>query len=287
MNYKLSIITINYNNCVGLKRTIESVLSQTYNNIEYIVIDGNSSDGSGEVIKQNCDRIDYWVSEPDTGIYNAMNKGVRQATGDYCLFLNSGDFLDRDSVIEEFISQLSDEDIIMGREKMLPSERIAYVDVKVPLTMMDFFVSCPIPHQACLVRRTLFDNHLYDEKLRIVADWKFFLQIIVMEGCTYKIVDTVVSDFQEGGVSDDKQNCDEERSVVLREMLPQAVLLDYERFQHGEAYENCNYDKFFAALKRYSPKTAGLIYRVAVGLARLMSHRYSTLRFAKNYPSKI
>lgn len=286
-NYNLSIITINYNNCAGLKRTIESVLSQTYMSIEYLVIDGGSSDGSEEIIKQNSDRIDYWVSEPDTGIYNAMNKGIRQATGDYCLFLNSGDFLDRDSAIEEIISQLSGEDLIMGRERVVPSARIAYTDVKAPLTMIDFFVSCPVPHQACLIRRSLFDRHPYDESLRIVADWKFFLQVVIMEGCSYKIVDTVVSDFQEGGVSADKQSCDTERSAVLKAMLPQAVLLDYKRFLHGEAYEDCYYDKFFAALKRYSPKTAGLIYRIAVSLTRLMSRRYSTLRFAKKYPSKI
>lgn len=90
---KLSIITINYNNREGLRKTIESVVAQTTREFEYIVIDGGSTDGSVDVIKEFSDYIDYWVSEPDKGIYNAMNKGVKVAHGDYCQFLNSGDWL--------------------------------------------------------------------------------------------------------------------------------------------------------------------------------------------------
>ncbi len=88
---KLSIITINKNNAYGLRKTIQSVINQTYSNIEYIIIDGASTDGSIDVIKKFEDKIDWWASEPDTGIYNAMNKGIKIATGDYCQFLNSGD----------------------------------------------------------------------------------------------------------------------------------------------------------------------------------------------------
>ena len=85
---KLSVITINFNNRDGLRKTIESVVNQTYKDFEYIVIDGGSTDGSVDVIKEYTDRIDYWVSEPDKGIYNAMNKGIDVAQGEYCLFLN-------------------------------------------------------------------------------------------------------------------------------------------------------------------------------------------------------
>ena len=92
---KISIITINYNNCEGLRRTIESVVNQTCRDFEYIIIDGGSTDGSVDVIKRYADNIDYWVSEPDKGIYNAMNKGIRMATGDYVQILNSGDMFVR------------------------------------------------------------------------------------------------------------------------------------------------------------------------------------------------
>jgi glycosyltransferase involved in cell wall biosynthesis len=88
---KLSVITINYNNAIGLRKTIESVVNQTFRDYEYIIIDGGSTDGSVDVIKEYADKIDYWVSEPDKGIYNAMNKGVAAAHGEYTNFLNSGD----------------------------------------------------------------------------------------------------------------------------------------------------------------------------------------------------
>ena len=91
MKPKFSIITVNYNNLEGLKKTVESVKNQTYQKFEYIVIDGGSYDGSLEFIKDNESLLDYWVSEPDSGVYQAMNKGIEKATGEYLLFLNSGD----------------------------------------------------------------------------------------------------------------------------------------------------------------------------------------------------
>ena len=99
---KLSIITINYNNQEGLKKTIESVVSQTMRDFEWIVIDGGSTDGGKEIIEQNKQCLDYWCSEPDKGIYHAMNKGIRASHGDYLMFLNSGDSLYDNKVIERF-----------------------------------------------------------------------------------------------------------------------------------------------------------------------------------------
>ena len=89
--YKLSIITVNYNNVKGLVDTIESIVNQTNNDFEYIIIDGGSMDGSVDVIKRYIDKIDYWVSVKDHGIYHAMNKGFKVASWDYCIFMNSGD----------------------------------------------------------------------------------------------------------------------------------------------------------------------------------------------------
>ena len=111
---KFSIITINYNNSKGLKRTLDSIISQTCHEFEWIVIDGGSSDGSRELIEQHQDSITYWCSEPDKGIYNAMNKGVNKATGDYCLFLNSGDHLCNSKVVEHLISIPFSADIVSG-----------------------------------------------------------------------------------------------------------------------------------------------------------------------------
>ena len=98
---KLSIITINFNDAKGLEKTIQSVINQTYKDFEYIVVDGASTDGSVDVIKKYSNKLTHWVSEPDTGIYNAMNKGTRMASGEYCLYLNSGDFLADNDVLEK------------------------------------------------------------------------------------------------------------------------------------------------------------------------------------------
>ena len=111
---KYSIITVNYNNKNGLEMTIKSVLGQTCKDFEYIIIDGGSTDGSVEVIKKYASRIDYWVSEPDKGVYNAMNKGIRKATGDYLNFMNSGDAYHSTSALEIIAGLHSDDDIIIG-----------------------------------------------------------------------------------------------------------------------------------------------------------------------------
>lgn len=112
---KLSIITINYNNKEGLKRTAESVKRQRCKDFEYIVVDGDSSDGSKEVMQEYADTIDIAISEKDTGIYNAMNKGVKVAQGEFLLFLNSGDWLNSTDVTEVILSYLTDNiDILSG-----------------------------------------------------------------------------------------------------------------------------------------------------------------------------
>lgn len=109
-----SIITINYNNKEGLELTIKSVLSQTYRNYQFIIIDGGSSDGSFDVIKKYANNINYWISEPDKGRYNAMNKGIKQAKGDYLNFMNSGDTFHSPTVLEDIARMNLTEDIITG-----------------------------------------------------------------------------------------------------------------------------------------------------------------------------
>lgn len=125
MQTKLSIITINYNNAVGLQRTIDSVLSQTYTDFEYIVVDGASTDGSKEILEQLQHSKDVGdiafplaiISEPDSGVYNAMNKGIRLAHGDYCLFLNSGDYLATPDTLQQVFTDFPHGmDIVYGHQ---------------------------------------------------------------------------------------------------------------------------------------------------------------------------
>ena len=105
-NTRLSIITINYNNLSGLHKTIDSILSQSFKDYEWIVIDGGSSDGSKELLEKHIEHFAYWCSEPDKGIYNALNKGLKYANGNYVQFLNSGDWLYENSTLEKAFTNI-------------------------------------------------------------------------------------------------------------------------------------------------------------------------------------
>ena len=122
MEKKISIITINYNNLKGLKRTIPSVLSQSYINYEYIVVDGGSNDGSKEYIASQQQNITQWISEKDNGVYNAMNKAVNMATGEYCLFMNSGDHFFSSLALEDAVTEMKNEDYFVGRTIVVESD---------------------------------------------------------------------------------------------------------------------------------------------------------------------
>lgn len=224
---KISIITINYNNKEGLAKTLQSVINQTYQDIEYLIIDGGSSDGSGAILKQNESKISHWVSEKDTGIYNAMNKGIAKATGAYLLFLNSGDELADNTVIETLLREPLLTDFIYG-DLLLINENQSQELVFPEKLSFGFFRHHSLPHPATLIKRSCFSLiGTYDENLKIVSDWKFFLLAICKYNCTYQYRKGIVAKFYEGGVSSLPQNMDKivkEREQVLLEDF--AVYLD-------------------------------------------------------------
>ena len=164
MNY--SIITINYNNIDGLRKTIESVVRQSFKDFEYIVIDGGSTDGSAELIKEHQDCIDYWVSEPDNGIYNAMNKGIKAAHGEYINFLNSGDCFYNNGVLEDTLQHLK-ADIVHGKMYDQSKGKLPYLIDRTPT--MHYLYESSMQHPASFFRRELFKDSLYDENYRIVS----------------------------------------------------------------------------------------------------------------------
>lgn len=281
---KISIITINFNNKKGLEATIASVISQTYKDIQYIVIDGASTDGSFDILKHNTKNIDFWISEKDSGIYNAMNKGIDKAIGDYLLFLNSGDCLHSKYTISDCIQYLTtNEDLIIGQVKFIPSGRIGWDDIKSPLTMKDFYVGGPIPHQACFIKHKLFDNLRYDEGFKIVSDWKFFMQVVVFKGCSYKIIKNIISDFEEGGISSDRYACDKERNLVLKQLLPKAILQDYWNFSNGYGIEKNNYISFFSDIQKYNSLYCRYVYLIILWITKALSWIKPSLRFAREY----
>lgn len=236
---QLSIITINLNNSNGLHKTIGSVISQTFNNFEFLVIDGGSSDNSVDVIHQYSDKISYWISEPDSGIYNAMNKGIRQAKGDYYFFLNSGDYFVNNLVLEKVFSQECNTDVIFGNILVwFDNKFVGKSFGKEKLSFLDIYASL-IKHQATFIRRDLFDEFgLYNEELKIVADWEFFLKTVGLGGVSYKYLDLDISCFDNNGLSNNSGPLTaNERKTVIATYLPVMMQPDYEFLLKFGKYE--------------------------------------------------
>lgn len=227
---KFSIITVNYNNREGLIKTIESVINQSYTDYEYIIIDGGSNDGSIEVIKEYSDHITYWVSESDKGVYNAMNKGIAQAKGTYINFMNSGDTFYTNNTLEEVSTHMDESDFIVGKDyNQDPDTGEVFTTILPTRISMAAFYMWTLPHQSAFIRRALFNDSPYDETLRIVADWKFYLEKIVYEGKTVKLLDMVICNREQEGISiSQASKTVEERRKVLSTLLPPGIHKDYE-----------------------------------------------------------
>lgn len=273
---KLSIITINYNNAEGLRKTLASVAAQTYPNIEHIIIDGGSTDGSVGVIREYEEkptpnpslkgREIKWVSEKDKGIYNAMNHGIEIALGrrvvntnhtsyithntsqeslcDYVQILNSGDLLAAPDVTERMMAALDSLNaqrstlnengspaILYGNmlKKDYTTGKIIGKSREVEYSLRQYY-SSTMNHDCCYFRRNLFDTYgLYDENLKIVSDWKWFLQAIGLGHVKPVYVDIDVTIFDVSGISETNLALrNQERRQVLKELLPPAILADYD-----------------------------------------------------------
>ena len=223
---RYSVITINYNNRHGLAQTIESVACQTNNDFEFIIIDGGSTDGSVDVIKEHSDIITYWISEKDNGVYHAMNKGVAQAHGDYLIFMNSGDCFHSPDVLDAFKDYY--EDIICGKVLKGKAQRPSGPR-KSTITSVDLMRGS-LPHQAMFIKRELLIAHPYDENYKIMSDWKFCLQTIVYDNCTFRACDIIVANYDTSGISTNSNGLlPKERKMILQEMFPPRVIADYER----------------------------------------------------------
>jgi len=272
---RLSIITINYNNAEGLRKTLASVAEQTYRDIEHIIIDGGSTDGSVDIIRdyentiKQCVTINQstiqvkWVSESDNGIYNAMNKGIEIALGrrivnsfnrsersedknkvvpDYVQILNSGDILAADDVTESMMVKLNE----LSNERVNESDGVAILygnmikkdyttgkiigkSREVEYSLRQYF-SSTMNHDCCYIHRDIYETYgLYDENLKIVSDWKWFLQVIGLGHVKPIYIDIDVTIFDCSGISETNLDLrNNERRQVLEALLSPAVLADYD-----------------------------------------------------------
>jgi glycosyltransferase involved in cell wall biosynthesis len=198
---KINIVTINLNNKDGLEKTINSVINQTYfNRINYIIIDGGSTDGSIDVIDKYREYLSYYVSEKDNGIFNAMNKGVDACNGEYVLFLNSGDNFHGNDVIEKMYDELT-EDVVYG-------DMLVHTSLdKFMISEYDFFNRWFIPHPSTFTRVELLKRKRLDESYKIISDWIYYYEYIHVNKLPHKHIDLVVTDFYVGGASSNFKEC--------------------------------------------------------------------------------
>lgn len=255
---KLSIVTINYNNAEGLRKTLASVEEQTYSFIEHIIVDGGSTDDSVSVIEEyvarntqkqlSSERKDpffrhtiIWSSEKDKGIYNAMNKGLRKATGSYIEILNSGDTLASPNVVERMVAEV-EKNVYpailygnmmkdMGKKKLVRDTCGGAGEIESFL----YFYKGTLNHDCAYIRRDLFDKYgLYNEEMKICSDWEWYVRAIALGGekAVYTNIDVTIFDMN--GISENKGKNAEliknERRTYLEKVLPATILHDYDAF---------------------------------------------------------
>lgn len=261
---KLSIITINRNNAFGLRKTIESVVVQTYKDFEYIIIDGASTDNSVDVIKMYADNISYWVSEPDNGIFDAMNKGIMRAKGNYLLFLNSGDFLVDIHVLEQVIACSNNNDILCGQCLVSDGDKIIWRTIPEIQYTLDYFLKGSIPHQATFIKRNLFDKYgLYRTDLQFMSDWEFFVRTIILYNVKVTPLFFDISNYNTNGISSNSNNFEKmnlERSIVYSDLNLQNIIKDYFRFYE---FKRNNQYLLWMLNKKYLIKFIKILYQIA------------------------
>lgn len=211
-----SIITINRNNAAKLEDTIRSVISQDRSLYEYIIIDGASTDHSLEVIKKYESNIDYYVSEPDNGIYNAMNKGIARARGKYAIFMNSGDSFSYSTALNDVCKNKSEADFIFcGWTRMKDGKRLSTYLPPSKLTLYTlYYNSTCICHQATFTRVDVLKEMAgYDESLKITADIFLVIKAFALHRKTYQILPYYITDLDIVGLS----NSQEGLAILLKE----------------------------------------------------------------------
>lgn len=266
---KFSIITINFNNRDGLRKTIESVVNQTFRDFEYIIIDGGSTDGSVEVIKEYADRINHWVSEPDKGIYNAMNKGILKAHGEYLNFMNSGDcFFDKER-LQKIINLNCDSDIIVGQDLHIDSQsgKSATSILSHRLGFFHFYTTT-IPHQSAFIKRQLFTTNLYNENFKIISDWAFYLQNVIFNGCSITAFHDIVALCEERGACNDAEKSKKEREQIINKYFPIGLRDEFKMLSEiGEPAYN---DILFISQHKKLKRICMLFLKVSVKLYKLL-----------------
>lgn len=252
---RLTIITINYNDLEGLTKTTRSLVMQSLQDYEWIVIDGGSTDGSKEYLESLERQPDYWCSEPDGGVYPAMNKGIAKASGEYILFMNAGDTFHADSTLEHAMQYDFTEDVVYGDACFLFKKKQGIRVYDETMTLKRLY-DYSINHQSTFIKTSLLKEKGYDVNYKIVADAKRFVEMFI-EGCSFRHLPMIISDYDTTGVSSTNEEavC-KERERFFKELLPDYtidVLKDWLRYQNKPCRQTavyCSESKFFKKLIR-------------------------------------
>ena len=264
---KLSIITINYNNAAGLKKTLDSVAVQTCTDFEHIIVDGESTDNSVEIIHEYEQNLTShlsplasrlkWLSESDTGVYNAMNKGIKLARGEYLLFLNSGDYLIADDVIDKVFTHDCYADILCARCDVSDNGKVVWTSNPPKKVTFGILYTVGLAHQSTFIRRTLFEQlGYYDESFRYNADIEFWFRSIVNHGATTQRIGVITTDYNLDGISSKENQSAKYIEEMQRILQPyKAFTDDYDIFLRRE-----NETQLFDWIKRHSCLHKSLIF---------------------------
>ena len=233
MQKKLSIITICYNE-PDLEKTCESIVNQTWQDFEWIVIDGGSNQETLDIFEKYKYRIDTFISEPDNGIYNAMNKGIKLAEGEYLNFINAGDGYYDKNVLQDVINSKLDKDIVFGEMNGIyeNGERIVYMPDKIYARYLYY---ATVLHPSSFIKKKLFDKYgMYNESLRIISDWEKWIEFFVVHKCSYKHIHIVCSFFNLNGISSTNlELLQKEREIVLNKYFTPKELENFRKEKYN------------------------------------------------------
>ena len=263
-----SIITVSYNEVASIRQTLDSIVNQTFKDFELIVVDGGSTDGTKEIIAQYNGLISWWCSEPDKGIYNAMNKGIAHATGKYVNFMNAGDSFFNNDVLQHVYDSRLCPDVIEGHVVRTDSKtrhKDVYEDLYVHL------FSDTLSHQGTFIRRELLISHPYDEKYKIVSDWKFWIETLILEERSYAFLDLDIAYCDISGISSTyPQKIAKEREEVIQELFTPYM----QKFIHSynSAYE-LSLVKYAVYLDKHWHKGYEIVRKIAKRVVKVAKWR--------------
>ena len=249
---KYSIITVCYNAGNSIERTISSVLKQTFRSKEYIIIDGASKDNTINIINKHINDVDLFITEPDNGIYDAMNKGISNSSGEYLIFMNAGDIFVSDDVLENVSNQLNNYPIVHGniiRCYNHTRRRNSGITKENP-QIMDFLFDT-FHHQASFIKKEIFEMYGgYSTKTKLCSDWKFFFDCVILKGVKAHYINVDIAYFMMDGISTNhKDDYLNERRSYLSELYGKEIYLDLEELYN---YRKSIVARFFMRLRLYA-----------------------------------